>query len=203
MEILIVISAAAIIVAVGAQAVFVSLQSSKISGERGVAMDLLRETHEAVKSAATEKWQNVFSLSKGAANYYPQNSSGRWLLTAGSEDVIINSITYTRYFAVQNMCRDASTRDVTGITDTNGTAATCADSGGTYDPSTQKINVLVSWSGADTVSSSEYITRWMNKVCSQTSWSSIGSGVENCPAATYESSTNITAGDNLQLCSGC
>lgn len=203
LEALVAISAAAIVIVIGAQLVYVSMQSNKVAGERGVAMGLMTEASEAIKASAVEKWQNVFSLTKGSASYYPENSSGRWVLTSGAESVIINDITYTRSFTVQNVCRNTATLDITGVADSSGADTTCITNGGSYDPSTQKITTTISWPGADALSSSEYITRWMNKVCAQTSWSSTGSSTQNCPATTYESSTNITTGDNLQLCSGC
>lgn len=201
LEILIAISAAAIIVVIGGQIIYVSMQSNKISGNRDVAMSLVNETFEAVRGAATEKWQNVFDLTKGTTNYYPIKSAGKWVLTSGQENVIIN-ITYSRSFTVQNVCRDNSSRNITGITDTSGSTTTCAISGGSYDPSTQRITTAVSWPNADAISSSEYITRWMNKVCVQTSWDTVGSGTYSCPTTNYESKTNITPGASLQLCNG-
>lgn len=202
LEILIAISAAAIIVTIGGQIIYVSMQGNKISGDRDVAMGLVNETFEAVRGAATEKWQNVFDLTEGTTNYYPNISAGKWVLTSGTENVIINNITYNRSFTVQNVCRDTGAqRNITGITDTSGSTATCATSSGSYDPSTQRITAYVSWPNASAISSSEYITRWMNKVCTQTSWSA-GSGVSTCPATLYESQSNITTGVSLQLCSG-
>lgn len=203
LEILIAISAAAIIVVIGGQVIYTGMQSNKISGEKDVAMGLVNETFETVRSAATEKWQNVFDLTKGTTNYYPNISAGKWVLTSGQENVTINNITYVRSFTVQNVCRDTSTeRNITGITDTSGSTTTCAASGGTYDPSTQRITTAVSWPNADAISSSEYITRWMNKVCVQTSWDTAGSGTYSCPTTNYESKTNITSGASLQLCNG-
>ena len=187
LELLIVISLLAIILSVGSQAVFVSLQSSKISGERDVAVGLASEALEATRGVAEEKWQNVFGLTKGS-QYHPVSSGNKWILTASSENIALNSANYTRYIVIQNVCREAdpNTRNVTGITDTNGTLATCTASGGVYDPSTQKVVVTVSWPNADPVTISEYFLRWRNKVCQQTDWSGgASSGAKNCPDTTY------------------
>lgn len=207
LEVLLAISAAAIVVVIGGQIMYVSLQGNKFASERDVAVSLANETFEAVKSAADENWQNIVSLTKGSTNYYPKKQVSTWVLeqvlTSSDDDVIINGITYSRSFAAQNVCRDTTTeRNITGITDTEGSVTTCATNGGTYDPSTQRITTAISWGSADSISSSEYITRWMNKVCAQTSWDTSGSGTYSCPTTTYESKTNITPGASLQLCDG-
>lgn len=202
LEILIVVSASAVVVALGAQLVYISARGNKIASESAVGFGLAEETFEGVRAASTEKWQNIYDLTKGSTAYYPQQSSGKWVLTAGQEDVIINNTTYTRSFTVQNTCRDAASRNITGITDSSGAATTCSSSGGTHDPSTQRVSTTISWPDADTVSWNEYVSRWRNKVCVQTSWSGSGSGPVTCPSTAYDAKTNITAGDNLQLCAG-
>lgn len=203
LEILVVIGVAAVIVTLGAQLIGVSLQSTKRASEREVGLALVEETFEAVRSAALEKWFDLYSpaIAKNS-NYYPTKSAGKWVITnAGAETVTINGINYTRSYLVQNICRDSSTKNVTGITDANGTTVTCTGSGGTYDPSTQKLTVNVSWPNADTLSSSEYITRWANRACLQTNWgggaTGPGTGV-SCPVTgtvtTYDTQTNIDFG---------
>lgn len=203
LEILLVIAAAAIVVSLSSQLTFISLKSAKTAGDRSTAVELNNETFEAIRSSATEKWQNVFDLTKGSANYYPSSTTtpGKWTLVSGIDAVSINGIDYSRSFTIQNVCRDsaAGARAITGITDSNGAATTCAASGGNYDPSAQRIGVFVSWPNAETVSASEYITRWRNKICLQTSWDSVGGGPASCPATTYGSVTNIVTGATLQL----
>ncbi len=200
LEILVAIGALAVIGVLSSQLLLVNLQSSKSSGEKNVGLGIYEETFEAAKTVAAEDWQNLYALTKATTNYYVQKSAGKWIFTEGSENVVINEITYTRYFTVQNICRDSSTKDVTGISDSNGTAETCVTEGGSFDPSTQKINIQVSWPSAEPISASEYITRWQNDICLQTVWSSGGSsGVKNCPDATYESASNLTTGNTLQI----
>lgn len=204
LEVLISISAAAVVVALGAQMVYVSLQSNKTSGEKNVGLGLVEETFEAVRNVATERWQSIFTDLSENTNYYPEKPAGKWIIHTpppNTENVTINTLTYTRSFTVQNVCRN-SAGAITGITDTNGETTLCAGSGGTHDPSTQKINVTVSWPNADALTSSEYITRWRNDVCVQTSWSTQGStGVHSCnpPDTTYDTSTNLNTGASLTI----
>lgn len=200
LEILVAISALAVIGLLTSQLLLINMQSNKAAGEKNVGLGFYDETFETAKTVAAENWQNLYGLTKGSTNYYPQKSGGKWIFTQGSENIVINDITYTRSFTIQNVCRNNSTKSVTGITDNNGIDTTCLASGGSFDPSTQKINIQVSWPISEPISSGEYVTRWRNNICLQTSWQSSGSSeVKICPDTTYESSTNLTTGDALQI----
>ncbi len=199
-EMLIVISVAVIIISAAAQLIYVSSRSNKSSGEINVALGLSEETFEAVRGVSTEKWQNIYNRT-GAA-YYPRQLSGKWSVATGTEAVAISELAYNRSFAIQNVCRlDDATRAITGITDSDGSTATCVTSGGSHDPSTQKITVTVSWPEADPIVSAEYITRWRNKVCVQSDWTGQSSVTSSCPTSLYgePAPSNITTGSNLQL----
>ncbi len=203
LEILIVIGVAAIIIVLGSQLILTGLRSNKVTGEIDASVKVLEETSETVRSVTSEKWQNLFGLQHDGTQYYPQQSGTKWVFSAGSENVTIKSIAYNRYFIVQHVCRSGgASRDITGVTDSSGSTATCTTSGGTYDPSTEKITATVTWQGTNTQSSSEYITRWRNKVCNQTDWNTVGSGPETCPSNLYDSKTNVTPTTDIQLCFG-
>ncbi|MFH0890490.1 MAG: hypothetical protein V1856_00470 [Candidatus Liptonbacteria bacterium] len=191
MELLLAVSALAILGGLAAQMVIVSIRGNRVSNERGVAQGLMNETLEAVRSVAEEKWQNIYNLTKSSQHYYPVASSTRWIVTAGDENVSANGITYTRYLVVNDVSRDAS-RDIEN-----------SYNAANDDPSTQKITVSVSWPNADALSNDIYILRWRNKVCAQADWFSGGAtGVKNCPETTYDTKTNITASSSLELCAG-
>ena len=202
LELLIAIAAAAIVFSLGAQLTYVSARSSKIAADTTVALGLVSETHEAIRAAASEKWQNVFNLAKNSS-HHAEVVSGKWVLLSGAATTTVNGLDYGRSFIVQNVCRAQTSQilgDITGITDTNGTLTTCTTSGGVYDPSSQKVTVTVSWIGSDGIAMSEYILRWQNKICRQTAWSGSGSGAKNCPDTTYDSKdSQVTAGDALYL----
>lgn len=201
LEVLVAVAAAAVIMSLGGPLVVVSLRSNQVSSEKNVGYGLIQETFEAVRGATTEKWQNLFNLSEGSTNYFPQQSTGKWILTAQSgsnADVPINGITYTRTFTVQNVCRSGVA--VTGITDSGGSTTACTGAGGSHDPSTQRVTATVSWPNADAITFSEYVTRWRNKACLQTSWSTGGSsGVKTCPDTTYDTATSLTTGPSLTI----
>ncbi|KKU81352.1 MAG: hypothetical protein UY07_C0020G0006 [Parcubacteria group bacterium GW2011_GWA1_47_8] len=207
LELLIAIAILAVILSVGSQAVYVSLQSGKTSGESDTAMGLASEALEQTRAVADEKWQNIYDLTKGSQYHFVQ-SGNKWATSTGSELITLNTGSFTRYVVVQNICRDTTVgvRDVTGITDTDGTATTCTTSTGAFDPSTQKVTVTVSWSGnGSPVTISDYFIRWRNKVCNQTGWSTGGSGttVKTCPDTNYDTispaGTIDTTGGTLKL----
>lgn len=196
LELLVVVAILAAILSVGSQAVFVSMQSGKISGERDAALGLASEAIEAARAVADEKWQNVYNLTKGTAHYYPLLVSGKWTLAAGDETIALNTASYTRFVVVENVCRHDITREVSGV-------SPCG-LGNSDDPSTQRITATVSWVNAEPVVVSTYAFRWRNKVCAQTDWSGgAGSGARNCPDTTYESispaGTVKTTGGQLKL----
>lgn len=188
-ELLIVISIIGIISAVAANAIFLSMRSNEVSGDRGVASTLASETLEVVRAIAEEDWQNIYGLTKNTQHYYPIQSNGKWVLTsAGDETVNQNNTIFTRYVIIDNVSRDSSTRAIE-------TSYVSADD----DPSTQKVTVTVSWTGGTPVTMSEYFFRWKNKICGQSGWITEGTGdaVANCTDTSYDtkdSAVDITGG---------
>lgn len=196
LELLVVISMLAIILSVGSQAMLVSMQSGKVSGERDVATALANEALEAVRGVTEEKWTNIYNLTKTSQHYYATstNPTGKWTLAtttvSADEYVVMNGITYTHYVIVENVQRDTTSRNI-------------VTSGGIDDPSTQKVIVTVSWPNADPVVISDYFFRWRNRVCVQSSWvSSISSTtVQTCGTVntydTKDASMATTSGLHL------
>lgn len=113
-----------------------------------------------------------------------------------AQTISSGSTTYTRYFYLSDVYRDA-----------NGNVTTTV-SGNSYDPSTKLITVVVQASttpSLPTLSLSEYLTRNESDNLNQTSWAG-GSGQNNAVmivGATYASSSNISiTGGAIQLSSG-
>jgi len=192
-EMLIVISLVAIILSVGTNAVFLSMRSSKASGERDVANTLASGALESVKAITEENWQNIYGLTKSTQHYYPSELEGKWVLVEGDETININDVSYTRYLIIENVSRDVTTRNIEGgyVSDND-------------DPSTQKVTITVSWSDSSPVTVSEYFFRWRNKICNQTEWTTAepGDAVKECPSVTYDAKENIdVSGGSLKLLS--
>jgi len=210
-EILIAMSVFAIVGIVASQLVSVSLQSGKASGQKTVAAALAQETMGAANAIILEKWHNIYQPPDGTGNettdkgpsvtFYPTANSGscgsvKWCLVAGEESLNINDLVYKRSLYIENVSRDG--------------AGAIVNTGGTDDPSTQKITVTVSWENSASVtlgsiSTSNYITRSRNTAASQTQWVSGGSAPTPGETGTYgtdfSSQTNIdlSAPDNIKL----
>lgn len=190
LELLVAISILAIILSVGSESVYVSMQSGKTSSESDAAIGLANETLEAVRAISDERWQNIYDLTKGA-QYHTVQSGTKWATSTASEILALNNATYTRYFTVENVnrCNDSSR--------TIASSTVCAPADNySDDPSTQKVTVTVSWQGSGSpVVISDYFSRWRNKVCTQTDWSGgVGVGVIGCSGTTYESATAFPSG---------
>ena len=177
LELLVVIGILAVILAIGAQSVSVSLRSGKVSGERDIAVGLAGEALEGVRGASEERWQNIYNLTKTSQAYYPVASSSKWSIATGTETITLNTTAYSRSFIVTNVSRDPATRQIESVY-----------VGANDDPSTQLVTVTVSWSGGVPFVTSEYFFRWKNKACNQSSWSTGGSGsaTSTCENATYD-----------------
>ena len=79
---------------------------------RGAAA-LEQETMESVRSVAEGKWTDLYNVSpKGATTTYRiiTSSSTSPVLTvaSGTEEVVVDNITYTRFFSVENVNRDVN-----------------------------------------------------------------------------------------------
>lgn len=163
-ELLIVIALFAIILSFGANAIYLSLRSNKLSIERDVALSVASETMEATRAVIEEDWQNIYGLTKGTTHYYPSLLNDKWVLLGGDGSITLNDILYTKYITINNVSRDYSTRDILN------TYSSIDD-----DPSTQKVTVTVSWPNGSNVTILEYFFRWKNKTCGQSGWATGGS----------------------------
>jgi len=122
-------------------------------------------------------------------------------LSANEISQLYNSSIYSRYFYIENVNRTVcSVGDITTGTSTGCISVAGAGSGDIADdPSTQKVNAVVTRSDGATSQYYEYLTRSRNAVFSQTDWSG-GSGQEGpytVVGSGFSSSTNITAGATL------
>ena len=131
----------------------------------------IQDTMEAVRNFRDGiDWNNDDPLDKydglgvvvaGALYHLEQSTDSppRWKLLAGNETID----EFTRSVVFRNVCRDTSSDDITGITDTNGTTTTCVANGGAYDADTKEVMVAVSWQErgrSHEVELVTYLTNW-------------------------------------------
>lgn len=167
-EILIAVSIAAIVIGAAAYGISFILSATSVNQQRQAATALVGDLMNKARTVADANWLDIYNLAdKGATSTYHVVASGTTLMVATStQSITIDGINYTVSFSVENVSRDASDNIVT--------------SGGTNDPSTQKITATVEWpagGGTPKFQVFDYLTRWKNRVFNQNDWSG-GSGQE-------------------------
>ena len=160
-----------------APAINVNKQAQQIQVGTGLAKELL----DNVRVWGEGDWQRILALATSSANkYYLNTASSPFTSSSGQESVAVSTTTYTRFFYVDDVKRDAGDLIVT--------------TGGSYDPSTKKITVAYKWPPQNaTRTMAAYLTRHRSKVFWQTDWSG-GSGQEGPATSTnsrFSTSSNL------------
>ena len=166
-------------------AISASIRASEDARSKTAAIFLSQETSEAVRAFTLSDWNNLDALATSSANlYFATTSAGAWTWSTGSEAVVLNNITYTRYFWLDEVYRSTSTGDI-------------ATSGGFRDPSTRKVSLKLTWDlpgiGGDEFSYVFYASRYSNAIFSQTDWSGgiAGEAVVTTATTTFATSTGV------------
>ncbi|MDI6820738.1 MAG: type II secretion system protein [Patescibacteria group bacterium] len=183
-EVIIGLAIGALIIGGATFAIFATLTTSASLQKAQSALALSQELLDKIRLVAGSNWNEIYNVpNKGTTSTYHVVVSGTILIVAtGTQSRIIDGVEYTRYFSVENVNRGAFDNIVT--------------SGGTNDPSTQKISVSTEWLGQGkigVVKLVDYVTRWKNAFFRQTDWS-VGPGIStplNEPSNNFSTSTNI------------
>lgn len=147
-------------------------RSGNTAIQRTQAVQLAQEEIDAAKAVAEENYFTFYSLLKGSANpYHPVIAAGAWTLSTGTENVTLDSRTFTRKIVIDNVSRDGS-GNIESVY-----------SSGNDDPSTQKMTATVSVTGQSDIVLTDYYTRWRNTVPAQSDWSG-GTGTAG-PVTTF------------------
>jgi len=194
-EILLAILIAVAIIGAIANLLVLGLKSGKNSGEKNVAAALAQEGMEAIEAIQDGSWNDIYLPPDSNGNaadkgdlfpYYTYNDGLYWHLSNNSlyRDIAIDGIIYSRTVYIYNVNRDAG--------------GNIAETGGTDDPSTQKVKIVVSYgSGSDIVFSS-YLTRWKNDPFNQTDWS--GSAGQSGPVSASDDVNRYDSDDgNIEI----
>lgn len=193
-EVLIAISVFAVVGALAAQLIGISLQSETVSAQKTVALQLAQEESEAVEALSAQYWHNIYDLSKGpGAHYFTIVSGGKWATSTADETLTVNGTPYKRYFYIENVSRDATTKDI------EATYTASRD-----DPSTQKATIVVSWQnsgGIDigTATTTKYLMRARNAAATQTDWNG---AIAPTPGENGGFGTNYAAQSNIDTSGG-
>jgi type II secretory pathway pseudopilin PulG len=159
-ELLIAVAVGTILVAAAAAVISPVLKINTQANRAQAATALAHELLDNVRVWAEGDWHNISSLATTSANHYYLNSAtSPFSSSTGDEQVTVSSTTYTRYFYVDDVFRDASGN------------ITNSSSGASFDPSTKLVTVAYSWPTSATYTISTHLTRYRNNVFDQTDWS--------------------------------
>lgn len=186
-EMLIGLAIGVVVISAATYAIIFSLSSSAINQQKQIATNLAQELFNKMRSVTDANWLDLYNLpDKSSSSQYRVIASGTALIFAtGTQTTVVNGVTYTQFFSVENVNRDTSDNIV-------------AD--GNEDPSTQKVTVYVQWSN-DNANKSEfkivdYLTRWRNRVLWQSDWSG-GPGEDG--VLTEPNNRFATSTDNIDI----
>jgi Tfp pilus assembly protein PilV len=82
-----------------------SLKIGKDTEKIQTSAFLARELLDKIKVFADSDWHNIYNLATTSANHYYLIG---FTATSGDETIIVGTTTYTRYFYVEDVYRDAS-----------------------------------------------------------------------------------------------
>lgn len=184
-EIIVAVLVVGILIGLSAQLLNVSLYSLKGSGDRQISTRLAEEIFEGLQAvifsntSSTQGWNKIYLPPDGTGDAY--NSKGKnnpyyliildntWQIASGTETITLEDKNYTRYFYIENVCRD----EVNGNIST--TTIPCP-SGTWEDPGTQKITAVVIPQDQSPFVFSQYFSRLLNESSFQIKWSVINCG---------------------------
>ncbi len=178
-EMLLAIAITAIMLPALLTGLFSSKQGKAQQGQRVQAVALMKEAEEVVRNVRGQGW-SLFSVN---GTYHPLITGNNWAFASGSETV--NGL--TRTITVSDVYRDA-----------NGVVV---ENGGTFDPSTKKVYIQVTWGQpyASSVDSTIYVTRYLqNTAKTQTSVADFNSGTLSDASVTDTSGGEITLAPNTK-----
>jgi len=183
LELLLAIFIFAIVAASLTKAISSILFANQNLRENSDASLLLAETQEQLKVISDQDWHSLYNLTKGpcsdsSCHYHIVKNGNQWQVQSGEETVSLGGQTYTRYFVVYNVQRDASGNIV--------------ESGGNDDPLTQKVVVFVK-KGNFLKTSTKYISRCHYDVFPQRDWSGgpVGDAVISGSTNNFATSSDI------------
>lgn len=181
-ELVIGVTLGALIIGGVSASVFVGMRSNLYARQELVAAQLAQRTINYVQSSSEANWNVVYKKNKGPNHpYYATPSGDGFAVLAGTNTAAVDQVTYTYFFWIENVARDGS--------------GAIVSSGGTDDPSTQKISVQVRWESLGSLRETvfhAYLMRTRNNSSRFTDWS-LGPGQEGpvtSPNRGFSSSAN-------------
>ena len=167
-EVLIAVTVGVLMIGVVITFIAPVLRSDTHTSRAQTAASLSKELLDNVRVLSEANWHNIDVLTVGSSSRYYIATTTPFSVAAGTENLTVGTTTYSRYFYVEDVKRDAPGYPSGGNISLSGTF---------NDPSTKKVTVVYAWPPASTSSISQYLTRSQNRFFIQTDWSG-GPGAE-------------------------
>lgn len=186
-EILVAVVIAGIIIGGVAMTIGSSLSTGKKARYVTAATNIAQENIEAVKLLGASSWIDLYCPpvgtcpgSKTSSNHYKMVfADSAWQMELGEATSTVENVLYTYYFYIDNVYRNDN--------------GDIVESGGDEDPSTQKITIIVSWSGAEDFSISEYLMRTTSAYLKDFNW--LDGSTDDEPYTSSSGNYSTTSGD--------
>ena len=181
-ELIIGMAIGGILIGISTGAIVLLLRSNYDTRTTQIAVSLAQDYLDNINAIVDSNWHNIYDLGgKGSSSQFHLAVSGAtYAILPSSTSTMMEGKSFTRYFSVENVNRDGSGNIV--------------ETGGSEDPSTQKVAVTVNWEGNRTISKTQYLTRYRNISFIQTDWVG-GPNQESFSTSSvnnkFSSSTNI------------
>lgn len=182
-EILVATTVTAILVVAAIALISPIIRNDKYVGKLGGATALSRELLENVRSFAASDWHNISDLATSSMNRYHLNASvSPFTVIVGNETTTISGTLYTRYFYIDEVRRNTTTKNITTSTLNS-----------TVDPATLSITVVTTFPDNQSSTISRLVTRSQNTVFLQSDWS----GGEGAPSSTTSTINQFVSSSNV------
>lgn len=183
MEVLVVMGLAAIMLPALLTGLVASRSGKAQQLQREGAVPLVREALDAVRTVREAGWE-TFAVN---GTYHPATGSGTWVFLPGEQNID----GYTRSVVISNVSRNITGEIVT--------------TGGTVDPSTKLVNVIVAWDTPriTSINIPLYVTRYLdNLTWSQSTEADFNAGINTGTAVenTYGGEVVLGGGGHGDWC---
>lgn len=182
MELIVAMAIGVILLVGGVAAVVPILKISSNVARIQTASALGRELLENARVLANADWHAMDRLSTSSENkYYIIASASPFAVATGTEDVVVSTTTYTRFFYLDDVHRNPTTPFEQG--------------GSVYDPSSRKITVVYSWAENASNTLVSYLARTRNEIFSMSNWT--GGGDQDGPVTVTSTGSGFASSSNI------
>ena len=213
-ELIIALAIGGIFITAATSAMYLVLRNSAEVRMNQIATFLAQEYFDNLNSISYSKWLEIYCPPSGVcpgslkgfdSQFYLIPSGVTYALETGASSTIIEGVSFTRYFSIENVNRDfCGIGDITSASAGSFCSSWPPPSGEVLeDPSTQKITIKVSWKNNGSLVRSVYLVRHQNFNFKQSNWSA-GPGQEFFSTSTGVTAVNdkFTTSTNVSFYSG-